>query len=97
MRRFRLSGGAKARSERGRVLEQANLQVACAIDQTTVYQHFAICQAHNPAAVNDALEVNTIGHFLRRRQNLAGEFYFAHAQRAAFTFTTQPAKLARNR
>ncbi|SSM39207.1 Uncharacterised protein [Klebsiella pneumoniae] len=37
--------------------------------------------------------MDTVGDFFRGRQNLTGKFHFANAQRAAFAFAAQPAKI----
>ena len=55
--------------------------------------HFAIGDAHDQLAGNDAFEVNTIGYLLRGWQHLAGELDFTDAQRAAFAFATQPTEV----
>jgi hypothetical protein len=65
----------RKKSERRSILEQADFQVRCAVDQTTVNQHFAIRQAHNQATVNDAFEVNTAG---------LGAFFNTNGSIAAF-------------
>ena len=41
-------------------------------------------------------EMDTVGDFLRGRQNLTGEFHFAYAQRTAFTFTAKASQIEAN-
>lgn len=84
------------RLEGAGVFKQPHLQVGGSVDHTAVNQHFAISHAHNQATVNYTLHVEAVGHFFRCRQNLARQFDLANAQRAAFTFTAQPAQIEAN-
>lgn len=96
MRRFAFLKGLKAVIRKRRYPEQTHFQVVRGINKTTIYQHFTVRRAHNQAAVNDAFEMDTVGDFLRGRQNLTGEFHFAYAQRTAFAFTAKPAQIEAN-
>ena len=46
--------------------EQTHFQIVCGVDQAIVNQHFTIRKAHNQTTVNDALEVDAVGHFFSR-------------------------------
>ncbi len=54
-------------SECAGIFEQTDFQITGSIDEFAIYKNFTICNAHHQLTVDNALEMNFIGHFLRGR------------------------------
>src|SRR5215218_9190746 len=73
-------------------LEQADLEVAGAVNHVAVGGEPAIGDPEDQLRSHHPLDLEAVDYLLHGRQHLAGEFQFAQAQRTAIAGGTQPAQ-----
>src|ERR1039458_10086252 len=78
--RVRGLSSSAARLQRRILLEQADLEVAGAVDYVAIRRKPAVSDAQHQLSAHHALDVDAVDDLLHRRQHLSGEFQLAQAQ-----------------
>src|SRR6185312_12441992 len=87
---WRQRGSGPARLQHLVLLEQADLEVARAVNNGAVRRQPAVGNAKHQLGAHHTLHVDAVNDLLHVRQHLAGKLQFAEAERAAFAGRTEP-------
>ena len=72
--------------------EQANSDIFCLENRFTIDLQNTVRDTEYEFAHDHALQIDDVGHLMRRFQNLAGELHIADAERTAATDPAKPAE-----
>src|SRR6478752_6740306 len=95
LRHFRKApraGSSPARLQSLVLLEQADLQIAGAVNDSAVRREPTVGNTQHQLRSHDTLDIDTVDHLLDGRQHLARKFQFAQAERPALARCAKPSK-----